>query len=163
MKRWIAWLGFAVLLGAAGVRADRALGQLAADRMVGEVSRLGRAAASDGTAPRVLLAYVRGLREAREKDPTNIRVLAARGDLFLLLGRPESAVEAYDSALELEPRAEIYFNRSLALERLGRSREAAEDRDRALILDPRLGLEAAKRRRDRPESRSPDGVKRPGS
>ena len=138
MKPALSWAGLLVLLAAAWLRADRGLEQLRADRIVAEVSALGQAAAAGRLDPRVLTPYVRALRDARELDPTNVRLLAARGDLFLLLGREESAVEAYDTALALEPRAEILFNRSLALERAGRPEEAARDRERALVLDPRL-------------------------
>jgi len=138
VRGWLRRLGVVALLGATVVYGHRAARMLEADRRAAEVTRVAELVRAGQLRANALVPWVRALREASEMDPTSLRVLAARGDLFLLVGRDESAVEAYDEALALEPRAEVYFNRSLALEQLGRDREAALDRERALVLDPRL-------------------------
>jgi tetratricopeptide (TPR) repeat protein len=51
----------------------------------------------------------------------------------------QKAVELYSKALEMSPfEALNYYNRGIALYRLGREREAIDDFDRVLILDPRI-------------------------
>lgn len=51
----------------------------------------------------------------------------------------ESAIKHYSKAIEMSPfEAMQYFNRGIALYKLGKVMEAEEDFDKALILDPRL-------------------------
>jgi len=56
------------------------------------------------------------------------------------------AVELYNKAVVMSPfDAQSYYNRGIALYRLGRWKEASEDFDRALIIDPRIGTAYAYR------------------
>jgi len=55
-----------------------------------------------------------------------------QGDRLHTLGRSAQAVERYDRALALAPRADIYSNRGVALEALGRLDEALDSFSQAL-------------------------------
>ncbi len=54
------------------------------------------------------------------------------GDRLHMLGRSAEAVEHYDKALELNPRADIYSNRGVALEALGRLDDALDSFNQAV-------------------------------
>jgi tetratricopeptide (TPR) repeat protein len=56
-----------------------------------------------------------------------------QGDRLYTLGRSAEAIERYDEALALTPRADVYNNRGVALERLGRLEEAFESFSQAVV------------------------------
>lgn len=59
---------------------------------------------------RLLEQGTRILRDAGPLDPVEVGIPIARGSLYRLLSRPKAAVRAYEEALELEVRSEIYLN-----------------------------------------------------
>jgi tetratricopeptide (TPR) repeat protein len=59
-----------------------------------------------------------------------------QGDRLHTLGRSADALESYDRALALTPRADIYSNRGVALEALGRLDEALDSFNRAVTCRP---------------------------
>ncbi len=67
--------------------------------------------------------------------PTLVALPISRGGLYLLLDRPRAAIRAYQHALTLEHRGEIFAHLGRAYLKLG-DRQAAEDAFRsAIILD----------------------------
>lgn len=134
-------LGLALVLVAALVgQTVRTLDRLAAStalrgaevRTLAAVRRSGPAA---GTQLRVELAR---LEEARRRDPGEVGIPLAIGSLYLLLGSNEQAVAAYEEALALEPRPEIYLNLGRAQLAAGRPDEARESFALAVELQPLL-------------------------
>ncbi len=67
--------------------------------------------------------------------PTLVALPISRGGLYLLLDRPQAAIRAYQHALTLEHRGEIFAHLGRAYLKLG-DRQSAEDAFRtAIILD----------------------------
>lgn len=66
-----------------------------------------------------------GAKEAGNPEAFNYYAYA--GDAFNRSGRYEKAVAAFSTAIALNPWPEYYYNRGLALKRLGRLSEAVED------------------------------------
>jgi tetratricopeptide (TPR) repeat protein len=95
---------------------------------------------TDATGAHLLAAAYQAHKDGREEDAEALyrRVLAGppadhgqagpmlgllyfrQGDQLHTLGRSAEAVERYNQALAITPRADIYNNRGVALERLGR-------------------------------------------
>ncbi|MDX1630906.1 MAG: VanZ family protein [Thermoanaerobaculia bacterium] len=132
------WALVASLTTVLGIHGFLSLRRLEAARTVGRVqAEIARVV--DGARPAASLRpLLPDLQRASERAPGSLAPRAARGDVLLLLDRWAEARRAYDRALVLEPRAEVFLNRGRALEALGLSETAAEDRRRALILDPGL-------------------------
>lgn len=128
----------AVAFALAGQTA-RGWGKLRSTVIVGSVARAMAGVQRQGSAP---AALVRGaeaaLAEAARLDPAAIEPRAFRGDLLLVVGRPEAAVAAYARAADHEPRAETLLHQGLALWRLGRRDEAVVQLRRATALAPPL-------------------------
>ncbi|HBL29451.1 MAG TPA: hypothetical protein DD490_21675 [Acidobacteria bacterium] len=78
------------------------------------------------------------LRRAAERDPLEVGIPIARGSQHLLLGQSQAAIDAYEEALRLEPRPEVYLNLGRAYDLAGRSEDAAHAFALALRIDPRL-------------------------
>ncbi len=94
-----------------------------------EANRLGR------LSQRLLMHNLELLRVAEPLSPVEVALPIARGGQYLLLERPQAAIRAYQRALEIEPRGEIYVHLGRAYLKLG-DREAAEEAFRtAMILD----------------------------
>ncbi|HMB54040.1 MAG TPA: O-antigen ligase family protein [Thermoanaerobaculia bacterium] len=103
-----------------------ARGELRASRIQKAVEEVSRQLVARGGAPnQVLWAHLRVLREAEELTPEEAGLPLAAGSQYLLLGRPDEAIEQYRRAVELEPRPEGWLN-------LGRAQWAAGDRDAAI-------------------------------
>ena len=84
---------------------------------------------------RVLTHNLELLRVAEPMSPVEVALPIARGGQYLLLKRPQAAIRAYERALEIEPRGEIYVHLGRAYLTLG-DREAAEEAfSMAMILD----------------------------
>ena len=138
--RWLLILVLALGLAAQSWRAARLLDASRRLRAVEYTST--RAAAAGGRAVPLLMRNLELAREAERLDPASVAAPLYRGSLNLLLGRHAPAIEAYQDALRLEPRPEVYLN-------LGRAQLAAGDRQsaetsfaRLRALDPRLAATA---------------------
>jgi tetratricopeptide (TPR) repeat protein len=69
-------------------------------------------------------------------DPLEVGIPLAYGSQYLLMQQPDSAIELYRRALEIEPRPEIYLNLGRAELQSGRIAEARDHFKTALALDP---------------------------
>jgi len=126
-----------VLVAALGVHVRSSLDELHASRLLWMLRTQVESANTGGDTARLRSAVVVA-RELEDLAPDRVDVQAARGDLFLLLGRYHPAGVAYRRGLELQPRAELYFNLALvelAEGRLVVARQLASD---AVRLDPAL-------------------------
>jgi len=102
---------------------------------------LGQRPPRDPRARQLLERLVVLLGRAEELDPVASAIPIARGSLYGYLGRPEAAVRAFEEALELERRPEIYAE-------VGRTHLREDDREaareafrQAVRLDPTLTAE----------------------
>lgn len=119
---------------------DRGVERARASRLLSRVEALSLQALLTGQAPRPLMAQnLRDLGRAAELDPLEPGIPLARGSLYLLLGRPHEAWRAYERALEVEPRPEIYLNLGRAQALAGDHEAARESFRRAELLDWHLG------------------------
>lgn len=78
------------------------------------------------------------LATAERRDPIEVGIPIAIGSVHLLLKEPREALVAYDRALALEPRPEIYENRVRAFLALGDRDAATKSLETALKLDREL-------------------------
>jgi len=108
--------------------------RMAASRILNTVERMTMTARRSY----VLHTNIELLRRAEELDPLEIGIPIARGSQHYLLRQPQAAVEAYEEALRLEPRPEIYLNLGRALDLAGRRDEASRAFFLASRIDPRL-------------------------
>ena len=135
--RALAWSLVALLALAVAGQVVRAGHRLEANRILHQVEQVSVAAA--GRAPAALFwANVKLLARAQRLDPADARIPLAIGGQYLLLGRPEEALEAYREALAVEPRPEIYLNLGRAQAAAGDPEAARESFRRAALLDRRL-------------------------
>lgn len=136
------WLLLPLLAAALALHSRQAYGQWRASRVLAAVETVTQQASRNGRLPPQLGGHhLRLLREAAVLNPAQVDVPVAKGWQYLLMKRPQAAVRAFDEALDLEPRAEVYAN-------LGQAHLAAGDRDaareafrRAITLDPSLYYE----------------------
>jgi tetratricopeptide (TPR) repeat protein len=98
----------------------------------GEMERTGK------TPPALVAGNLRLLREAARLDPNDVRIPVALAGQYMLLGRYDTAVDAYREALALEARPEVYLNLGNALFASGHSEPAREAYRKAVDLAPRL-------------------------
>lgn len=114
--------------------------RLTANRALRGIEALTAAAVRVGRGD-VLRANIESLRRMEKRDPLEVGLPLARGSQHLLLRQGQAAISAYEDALKLEPRPEIYLNlgRALALE--GRTEEARQNFRIAVRLSPRLAPE----------------------
>ena len=89
----------------------------------------------------VLDQGVNVLRRAHERDPAEVGVPVAEGALYILLDRPQAAIRAYERALIIEPRPEVYAHLGRTRLRLGDGEGARLDFRRAVFLDHNLAKE----------------------
>lgn len=127
------------LLAALGLQIDRTTDRLGASKRLRVAKVMSREMSRTGRAPQSVVAgNLRVLREARRLDPSEIGIPVALAGQYMLLERPQSAVDVYREALELEARPEIYLNLGHALLAAGRRSEAREAFHTAVRLAPRL-------------------------
>ncbi len=134
--RRLAWL-LCPLLGAALVlEVSRAERLWRASRAAATVKVITIAASERGRLSRQLLQHhLELLRLTEPLAPVDVALPIARGGQFLLLDRPQAAIRAYQHALQIEPRGEIYAHLGRAHLMLG-NRAAAENAfSLAMILD----------------------------
>jgi Flp pilus assembly protein TadD len=103
-------------------RADR---RLESSQLVWAVRQRGQAVLAGQAPGKVLAGAIPMVLRACELDRGSIEALTAAGDLFLILGRDESAKRFYLEGQELEPRPETYLNLGMIALRQG-DREQAE-------------------------------------
>jgi O-antigen ligase/Tfp pilus assembly protein PilF len=138
-RRFAAGLIFLLLTGSLVLQTRRTLDRLEADRTLWRVEVITQQMAASGRVNATLLwQQIRELEEASRLDPAEAGHHLARGSQYLLLGRPEEAIEAYREALGLEPRPETYLNLGRA-QNLAQQPQAAENSFRTAVkLDPYL-------------------------
>ena len=113
--------------------------RMEASRVLRQVEILSMAAATRGEAPPQLMSTnLEALRRIEGKDPVEVGIPIAQGTQYLFLTRFDRAAEAYQEALELEPRPEGYLNLGRAQWFAGRRDEARVSFATAVRLDPRL-------------------------
>jgi len=140
MKGWILATILTVLLALATAgQTVRWRDRLTASRLLAEVEALSLQAARSGQVPATMIASnLRALRRAAPLDPVEVGIPIARGSQYFLLARADPAIEAYQEALALEPRAEGYLNLGRAQWLAGRVEEARRSFGFAVRLDPNL-------------------------
>ncbi len=93
--RKLAWILLPLVLAALVVETQTARHRLRAGRILRQVESLTTRAVQSGRVPRTLTAAnLRLLREAEELVPYEPSIAIARGSQYLLMGRPEEALEA---------------------------------------------------------------------
>jgi tetratricopeptide (TPR) repeat protein len=70
------------------------------------------------------------------KDPKLSRAYNLRGTLLRALGDPQKAIAAFDSAVELEPNSDNYYQRGATYQLVGDYQHAISDFTQAISLDP---------------------------
>jgi tetratricopeptide (TPR) repeat protein len=129
-----------LLLALAG-QTVRALHRVQASRIAGAVQAQAGAAGREGRMPAPLVrGALAALERARELDPVAVEPRAFEGDLLLLAGQEEAAIEAYRRVAAHEPRPETLLHWGEALWRLGRRDEAIEQWRRVHALAPLMAL-----------------------
>jgi tetratricopeptide (TPR) repeat protein len=138
--RLLAWPLLLVLALALAGQTIRWDDRLTANRALRGIEALTAAAVQVGRAD-VLRANIESLRRMEKRDPLEVGLPLARGSQHLLLRQGQAAISAYEEAVKLEPRPEIYLNlgRALALE--GRTEDARQNFRIAMRLSPRLAPE----------------------
>jgi len=141
-------LGFALVLLLYGWSAA---GRLRASRILLRVERTTIGFAASQSIPRAVLASnIRLLREAMPLDPLEVGLPVALGGQYLLLDRSEAAIAAYQVALELEQRPEIFLNLGRAYALAGDQAAARASFHDAVQLAPRLLAQVPSEQQQRP-------------
>jgi Tfp pilus assembly protein PilF len=104
----------------------------------------------------LLLSHVKALEDAKRLDPGEVAIRVAEGSEYFLLGDLTRARVAYEAALALEPRPEIYLNLGKVYLAAGELGRAQEQFARALKGDPHLKREVPASARSE-ASESPGG------
>jgi tetratricopeptide (TPR) repeat protein len=138
--RVLVWPLLGLLLAGLVFQTLRWRSRLLASQLLNQVAAITMAAvgAGPGALARTLPFGMAALRRAGEADPVAVEVPLSRGSLLLLAQRPDEAIEAYRSAIALEPHPEIYRNLGKALLDAGQLAEARRNYRIALLLDPWL-------------------------
>lgn len=122
-----------------GLQVHRSLGRWEADRILKAVeASTAQALVTRRAAPASLLHNAEELTRAERLAPASASIRLVKGSQYLLLGRNEPAIAAYEEALRLEPRPETYLNLGRAQWRAHRETAALENLRRAVRLDPGL-------------------------
>ncbi len=130
------WVLAPLLVVALALETSRASRLWRASRVAAVVKDVTVGANQHGRLSRRLLEHnLELLRVTEPLSPVEVALPIARGGQYLLLERPRAAIRAYQHALTIEPRGEIYAHLGRAHLQLG-DREAAEQAFRtAMILD----------------------------
>lgn len=109
--RRLFWIMLPLLVLALVLQARHAERRWRASRTVKAVQFLAEQASQGGPAAasrlRQGLALMRGIASL---DPASVDIPVTRGGLYIMLQRPQAAIRAYQEALRLEPRGEVYAN-----------------------------------------------------
>ncbi|MEM7587635.1 MAG: tetratricopeptide repeat protein [Acidobacteriota bacterium] len=135
----MAWLLTPLLLAMIALNAARGIRQWEASRAVNSVRELTIEANQQGSVNRALLQRnIKLLLEAEKLSPVDVDLPIARGGQNLLLKRPRAALVAFERALSLEPRGEVYAYIGRAQYASGNYAEAYEAFQTAVLLDRAL-------------------------
>lgn len=157
------WLTALALAFALVAQTGRALDRLRASKQVRVVEVVGAQVVAVGRVPpQISAGNFRLLRQARELDPAGVAPLMGLGSQYLLMGRPDAAIEAYLQALAFEPRPEIYLNLGRAYVAAGQRAEAERAFGDALLLAPGLRDEVPAGYRPPTDDSPPDAAEAPG-
>ncbi len=130
------WLVLLILLVALALHLRYAVGRFQVGIMLARVEAASLQAATAGRLSRTLLEHnLRTLDRASTLAPAEVLVPIQRAGQYVLMGRHDRAVAAYNDALGLEPRSEIYRNLGQAQWSQGQKEEAQESFLRAVWLD----------------------------
>ncbi len=134
--RRLFWVLLPLLVAALVLEVGRARRLAYASRIAAVVKDVTIGANLNGRLSRRLLeSNLELLRATEPLSPVEVALPIARGGQYLLLQRPKAAIRAYEHALTIEPRGEIYVHLGRAYLQLG-EREAAEQAFRtAMVLD----------------------------
>lgn len=120
-------------------QARLALRILRASRIVRVVEATSLQAAGAGAAGEPLLRRNLALaQEALALDPSSVAAAQSKGSVYLLLGRPQQAIESYEAALRLQPAPELYMDLGHAFLAAGDLTTARRQFARAVKLNSRL-------------------------
>ena len=134
--RRLVWVLCPLLGAALMLELGRAERLLRASRAAAVVKDVTIAASQRGRLSRQLLQHnLELLRISEPLAPVEVALPLARGGLYLLLDRPQAAIRAYQHALEIEPRGEIYAHIGRAHLKLGEPTAAEQAFHTAMILD----------------------------
>lgn len=137
--RLLGLVALALTLVALGLQTGRLGDRMRASVALRQAELTTLATARMGARGRPLLqGNLRLLRRAAELDPQEAGIPLAAGSLHLLLDNPLAAIGAYERALALEPRPEIYLNLGRAQARAGKLEAARESFALAVQADRRL-------------------------
>jgi tetratricopeptide (TPR) repeat protein len=98
-----------------------------------------RHAGEEEAARRTYQAALEAYSQALEIDPDHVPAYERRGLAYYELGLDQAAAEDYRSALDRQPRAEIYHQLGLALRKLKEWDQALAQLDRAIAFAPGTG------------------------
>ena len=132
----LASLALGILVGEQGIDQLRASHVLRAVEL-----RTASALRGGPGAATIVIQNVAALRTIAALDPAEVGIPVALGSQYLVLGRYDSAIGAYEQALRLEIRPETYLNLGRALLGADRRSEALSAFERAVLLSPRLESE----------------------
>ncbi|MCP4662789.1 MAG: tetratricopeptide repeat protein [bacterium] len=134
--RRLFWILLPILVLALALQAGHAERRWRASRTVKAVQFLAAQASRGGpaAAPRLHrgLALMRGIAPF---DPASVDIPVTQGGLYILLKRPQAAIRAYQEALRLEPRGEVYANLGRAYLMDGEQEPARKAFRKAVRLD----------------------------
>lgn len=80
------------------------------------------------------------LDRARAVAPQDAKVLEARGNVLMLLGRRDEAITSYEASLAIQPTAEGLNNYGHALRRMSRYEDAGKAYERVLTIRPDFSM-----------------------
>jgi len=134
--RLVAWC-LAVLLSAAlGLQVREAARRMKASQILEVVKTVTQESRRHGRLTKgVINSNIKLLRLAERLNPAEVLLPIARGGQYVRLKRWDSAIQAFETALEIEPRGDIYRHIGRANFSLGRRDEADRAFRLAILLD----------------------------
>ncbi len=134
--RRLTWILCPLLVAALALEFGRAERRARASLAAAVVKDMTIAASQRGRLSRQLIQHnLELLRVSEPLAPVEVALPIARGGLYLLLDRPQAAIRAYQHALGIEPRGEIYAHIGRAHLKLGDPAAAEQAFHTAMILD----------------------------
>ena len=135
--RRLVWVLLPLLALALVLEVRSAVRRMQASMVLGRVKEVTLEADRRGRLTRRMLERNADLlRRVEASSPTEVALPIARGGQYLLLNRPRAAVRAFEKALSIEPRGEVYAHLGRAFLALGDREAAAEAFRAAVVLDP---------------------------
>lgn len=132
--RWLVWVLLPILGLGLVLEVEHAVGRWRASQVFVAVKTITIEASTRGRLTRQLLERnLSLLRRAEPWSPVEVALPIARGGQYYLLERQKAAIRAYQEALALEPRGDVYAHLGRAYLRAG-DRPAADRAFRTAIL-----------------------------